>query len=90
MVSHCRRRRLVAAVCSVLFACGSVHADDKPPAEPEKFAVIHLVGIDANELVRIAQKLGHTKIVRMPLSNAVLVWGTGEEVADMQRMLRPL
>jgi hypothetical protein len=79
-----------AMVCGVLFATDPVYANDEQLTEGEKFAVISFAGIDADELVSVAKKLGHAQIVRIPLFNAVMVWGTDEELADIKGMLRPL
>lgn len=84
-------RVLVIAVCCVLFTSTPACADDEKQPEPEKFAVIGFPGIDADELVDLAKKrLGHTKIVRIPLFNSVLVWGTHEELLDVLKFLTPL
>lgn len=82
-------RALVAAVCVVLFAGAPARADGEKP-QPEQFAVLPVVGIAPDEAVAVVQKLGHTKVVRVPLFRAVLVWGTDEELADVRWMLRPL
>lgn len=76
------------AICGILFAGAPVRAGDGKP--PETFAVLSFTGIDPDEIVRAAKKLGHDKIVRIPLFNAVLVWGTAEELVYARWMLRPL
>lgn len=84
------RALAAVVVCGVLLACVPVRASDKKPPEPEKFAVLSFAGIDPDETVKVAKKVGHTKIVRIPLFHAVLAWGTDEELAGLRWMLRPL
>jgi hypothetical protein len=85
------RRLLVVAVCSVLCASAPVRADDKRPTEPKRLAVFALTAIDADEAVgALKKKLGYTEIARIPLSNAVLAWGTDQELLEIVRLITPL
>lgn len=96
-------RVLVAVACCVLLASAPARADEpKPmvppklpafkPAEeptPKKLGVIRIPGLDAGEVVTAFKELlpPDIGIARFPLFNALVVWGTDEEIANVRKAL---
>ena len=98
--------RALMACCVALAGCATTRADKlKPmtPAEqttsepakekaPVKLAVISLSGLEVDDVMPEIKKLlpSDTRVARFPLFNAILLWGTEEEVALIREAVRPL
>jgi len=74
------------AMCTVLFACAPMRADD---TEPKKLALFPIPVVN-DEVVGEIKSLGIGEVVRVPMFNALLIRGTDKELLRLTVMLRPV